>query len=169
MPTLTDTFLRRTPRNSMCIQTARKTSNQYMGFLDNLENSLKSLESRDERDPSEAQRRQNDRARTLATAPWATQLKDSEYTKALFEKAAIAGHRLRAKVYMAWFDNTLRLEARGRVLHLKPTANGIVAEYTDSDGKAVLEPVDLSSDPGDLLEHWLGSEQPIPKEQFSDE
>lgn len=145
-----------------------------MGFLDNLENSLKSLESREERDPSEAQRRQNDRARTLATAPWATQLKDSEYTKALFEKAAIAGHRLRAKVYMAWFDSILRLEARGRVLHLRPTANGIVAEYTDPEGKPVLEPVNLSSDPGDLLEHWLGSEQPLPKEplpteQFIDE
>jgi hypothetical protein len=139
-----------------------------MGFLDNLENSLKSLESRDERDPNEAQRRQHDRARNLAAGPWATELKNSDYTKSLFEKAAIAGHRLRSKIYMAWLDSTLRLEARGRVLHLKPTAEGIVAEYTDSEDQPKVERVDLSSDPDELLERWLRSEQPVVKEQIDE-
>ncbi|MCU1294803.1 MAG: hypothetical protein JWP08_3653 [Bryobacterales bacterium] len=139
-----------------------------MGFLDNLENSLKNLESREERNPNEARRRQEDRARGLAAAPWATQLKESDYTRALFDKAAIAGHRLRAKIYMAWLDSTLRLEARGRVLHLKPTSEGIVAEYTDSEGKPKVERIDLAGDPDELLERWLSSEQPAVKEQIDE-
>lgn len=130
-----------------------------MSFLDNLENSLKSLESKEERDPNEARRRQDERSRTLAAAPWATRLKESEYTRALFEKAAVRGHELRSKIYMVWFDTTLRMETRGRVLELKPAASGIVAEYTDADGNPKREPVDLSGDPGELLQHWIGSEQ----------
>jgi hypothetical protein len=139
-----------------------------MGFLDNLENSLKSLESREERDPNEAQRRKDHQARSLAAAPWATQLKNSEYTKSLMDKAAIAGHRLRTKIYMAWLDSTLRLEARGRVLHLKPIAEGIVAEYTDGEDKPQVDRVDLASDPDELLQKWLGSEQLPAKEQIDE-
>lgn len=130
-----------------------------MGFLDNLENSLKSLETQEERDGSSAQRREDERARSLAAAPWGTRLKDSDYVKALFDKAALRGHRLRTKVYMAWFDSTLRLEARSRVLQLKPTAEGIVAEYTDGQGNPVVDKVDLGSDPDELLERWLSCEQ----------
>jgi hypothetical protein len=130
-----------------------------MGFLDNLENSLKSLESQEERDPNEARRRQDERTRTLAAAPWATQLKESDYTKTLFEKAAVRGHELRSKIYMAWFDTVLRLEMRGRVLELKPTANGIVAEYADAKGDMKRDPVDLGGDPDELLKRWIGSEQ----------
>lgn len=140
-----------------------------MGFLDNLENSLKSLESKEERDPNEARRRQEDRTRSLAAAPWATRLRDSEYTKALFEKAAVRGHQLRSKIYMAWFDSILRLEMRGRVLELKPTAEGIVAEYADSAGHEKREPIDLGSDPDELLEHWIGSEQRVVREEIADE
>jgi hypothetical protein len=127
-----------------------------MSFLDNLENSLKSLESREERDPNERKRRDDERARTLAAAPWATQLKSSAYTKDLLDKAAAAGHRIRAKVYMAWVDTVLRLEARGRALELRPTAEGIVAEYVDPAGERVTQPVDLSGTPDELLETWLG-------------
>src|SRR5438874_7208240 len=118
-----------------------------MGFLDNLENSLKSLESREERDPHEHKRQQDDRARAVAAAPWAEELKNSQYTKDLFDKAAVAGHRIRAKVYMAWFDGTLRLEAKGRVLELRPTPDGITAEFAKSDGERVNETVDLKEDP----------------------
>ncbi len=133
-----------------------------MGFLDNLENSLKGLENTEERDPNEARRRQNERASSLAAAPWANQLKDSAYTKTLFEKAALRGHQLRSKIYMAWFDSTLRLETRNRVLELKPTAEGVFAEYADPDGNPKREAVDLASDPAELLEHWIGAEQRIP-------
>ena len=127
-----------------------------MSFLDNLENSLKSLERQDERDPTQGVRREEDRARTLAAAPWAEQLKNSTYTKDLFEKAALAGHKLRTKIYMAWFDTTLRLEAKGRTLELRPTPGGIVSEYETPSGEPVKHSVDLESNPDELLNHWLG-------------
>jgi hypothetical protein len=126
-----------------------------MGFLDNLENSLKSLENQEERDGSERKRNESERSRTLAAAPWAEKLKSSPYIKELFEQTAIAGHRIRAKIYMAWLDTTLRLEAKGRKLDLKPTAEGIVAEYLEPDGTTRTEPINLGGKPADLLENWL--------------
>ena len=101
-----------------------------MSFLDNLESSLKNLESQEERDPREHQQQtpeKNAHAHAVAVAPWAEQLKNGPYTQRLFEQAALAGHRIRTKIYMAWFDDMLRLEARERRLELQPTAEGIVA------------------------------------------
>jgi hypothetical protein len=126
-----------------------------MGFLDNLESSLKSLESQEERDGSEQQRRSEERARKSEAAPWAEKLKNSEYTRKLFDEAALAGHRIRAKVYMSWLDTTLRLEAKGKVLELRPQPEGIIAEYERPDGQSVKQTVDLESLPGDLLRNWL--------------
>jgi hypothetical protein len=134
-----------------------------MSFLDNLENSLKSLESRDERDPQESSVRQNDRTQALAIAPWADQLKSSSYTKDLLEKSVVAGHRIRAKIYMAWIDTTLRLEARGKALELRPTPDGIVARYLNTAGEELQQRVDLNGDPGALLDAWLaGEKRPAP-------
>ena len=127
-----------------------------MDFLDNLENSLKHLEAREERDPGADRQRESERTRALAEAPWAEKLKSSGYTCKLFEGAALAGHRIRAKVYMAWFDTTLRLEAKGRTLYIRPTVDGIVADFTQPDGKAAQERVDLSGNPEELLSKWLG-------------
>jgi len=127
-----------------------------MSFLDNLENSLKNLEAREERDPNAASRRSEERARTMAIAPWAAQLKDSEFTKVLLEKAAQTGHRLRTKIYVAWLDTTLRLEAKGRKLDLEPTAEGIRANFVEPNGKGSHKSVDLNADPGELLRDWLG-------------
>lgn len=127
-----------------------------MGFLDNLENSLKSLESQDERDGAEQLRRSDERARTAAAAPWAEKLKNSEYTRKLFDEAAVAGHRIRAKIYMSWMDTTLRLEAKGKVLELRPEPQGIIAQYMRSDGETVTRPVDLEGAPDQLLSDWLG-------------
>lgn len=129
-----------------------------MGFLDNLESSLKNLETRDERDGNERQT-ESDRARNLAIGPWAEQLKSSPYTNDLFNKAVAAGHRRRTKVYLARIDNTVRLEAKERRLELRPTPDGIVAEYVAPDGELRTEPVDLSNDPQVLVEKWLGPEQ----------
>ena len=70
---------------------------------------------------------------------------------------------------MAWFESTLRLEARGRILQLKPTVDGIVAEYTEPDGQPKLEKVDLAGDPDELLEHWIGSEQRVMREEIVNE
>jgi hypothetical protein len=127
-----------------------------MGFLDNLESSLKSLEDSDERDPREHQRRQEERTRAVAVGPWAEQLKNGPFTQKLFDQAALAGHRIRTKIYMAWFDDTLRLEARQRRLELRPTAEGIMAAFIEIDGATKTQAVDLKSDPSELLREWLG-------------
>jgi len=126
-----------------------------MGFLDNLENSLKSLERVEERDTSAHERRQSERETALATAPWAEKLKGSPYTSELMNKAAEAGHRIRAKVYMAWLGTTFRLEARGRKLELRPTPEGIRAVFLDGLDEVKSELIDLDGDPGKLLDEWL--------------
>ena len=127
-----------------------------MGFLDNLENSLNSLERADERDTGAQQRQQDDRARALAVAPWAEKLRNSEFTKQLFDKAAIAGHKIRTKIYMAWLENVLRLEARERRLELKPTSTGVIAEFIEPEGHVRARPLDLETDPQALIDEWLG-------------
>ena len=128
-----------------------------MSFLDNLENSLKNLESREERDPDAGKRRDEERAETLAAAPWAEQLKSSPFTHALMEKAALTGYRLRTKIYIAWMETTLRLEAKGRKLDLEPTPSGVQAHFIEPDGAGSRRPIDLESDPEDLLKSWLGT------------
>ncbi|MBV8552270.1 MAG: hypothetical protein JOY54_13290 [Acidobacteriaceae bacterium] len=135
-----------------------------MGFLDNLENSLKSLESREERDPAEQKRREEDRAKVAAAAPWAEKLRTSDYTRKLFDEAAIAGHKIRTKVYMSWFESTLRLEARGRRLELRPTPDGIMADLVEPDGETRSERVDLDGEPRTLLEKWLAPRDSSAKE-----
>jgi hypothetical protein len=127
-----------------------------MSFLDNLENSLKSLEEREERDPAEYERREQKRNFTLAAAPWAAKLKAAGFTQRLFEQATIAGHRLRTKVYMSWFDDVLALQARERKLELRPTPDGIMAVFIEPDRVEHLLPVDLDGDPGALIQQWLG-------------
>jgi hypothetical protein len=128
-----------------------------MSFLDNLESSLKNLESREERDPNEGRKRSDERARAISSGPWAQQLKTSQFTRTLLDQAAAAGHKIRAKVYMAWFDTTLRLEARQHTLELKPTPDGIVAEYLNLDGSPVSKRVDLDGTPDQLLKDWFAS------------
>jgi hypothetical protein len=131
-----------------------------MSFLDNLENSLKSLESREERDPGEQRRKEDERSRARAAAPWAEKLKTSAYTQQLFEQTAIAGHRIRTKIYLAWIDSTLRLEAKGRRLELQPTPDGIKASMVEEDGTSRTESLDLGGKPEDLLDKWLSSAPP---------
>jgi hypothetical protein len=127
-----------------------------MGFLDNLENSLKSMESREERDPNVEKNRSEERARQQAAAPWAERLKSSDYTKRLMDEAAAAGHRIRTKVYMAWFESTLRLEAKQRRLELRPDPQGINAVFVEPEGETRSRPLDLASDPRELIQEWLG-------------
>src|SRR3954471_12037233 len=96
-----------------------------MDFLDNLENSLKNLEQQEERESNPAARQMEARRLAREIAPWADALKKSAYVQSLFEKAAVAGHRLRSKIYIAWLDNTLRLEGRGGGGGVWPPPNGI--------------------------------------------
>jgi hypothetical protein len=126
-----------------------------MSFLDNLENNLKSLENQGERDGSAHQRREAERAATLAAAPWAEELKNSAYTKKLMDKAAETGHKLRTKIYMAWLGTTLRLEGRGKKLELRPTSTGVQAVFLDGAEEVKSYPVNLKEDPADLLNEWM--------------
>lgn len=129
-----------------------------MGFLDNLESSLSNLERQDERDGSTAQNRAEERQRALAAEPAAEQLKNSAWTKQLFEQAAVTGHRLRTKIYIAWIGSTLRLEARGRRLDLVPGPDGVSARY-EKNGEAVIEPVQFDAAPESLLDKWLSEDK----------
>ncbi|HEX4167062.1 MAG TPA: hypothetical protein VHZ55_16480, partial [Bryobacteraceae bacterium] len=104
----------------------------------------------------------------LAVAPWAAKLKDSVFTKQLFDKAAMAGHKIRTKIYMAWLENTLRLEAREKRFDLRPTPEGIVADFETLDGRHVLKAVDLESDPQALVDEWLSGGQKVTGEQVED-
>jgi hypothetical protein len=127
-----------------------------MSYLDNLENTLKSLESRDERDPLIEERRKSERDGALAAAPWADRLKNSEFTRNLMDAAAVMGHKLRAKIYMAWLGSSLRFELRQRRLELRPTAEGIVAVFMEGNNAITSREVDLDSSPDALLDEWVG-------------
>jgi hypothetical protein len=125
-----------------------------MSFLDNLENNLKALESREEKDPNERARREVEHARTLAEAPWADKLKHGAFTQQLMLEASQLGHRLRAKVYIAWIETTLRFELKGQKLDLRPTPTGIVAVFSRDGVEDAPQPVDLAANPADLLAPW---------------
>jgi hypothetical protein len=128
-----------------------------MSFLDNLESNLKTLESREERSTDNHQRREAERQQALAAAPWADQLRSSPFTEKLFSEAALTGHRLRQKIYLTWLGEKLRLEARNRRLELRPTPGGIQAVFLENNTEIRQQPVDLSTDPAELLRDWLES------------
>jgi len=129
-----------------------------MSFLDNLENNLKSLESQEEgKEAAERSQRARESARAAAqaAAPWAEELKKGPFTADLLKQAARIGFSMRVKVHVAWLGTTLRLEARGRRLELRPTASGVVAAYLEGGVATRSEPLDLKSDAGELIRRWL--------------
>jgi hypothetical protein len=128
-----------------------------MGFLDNLENDLKALEGRETfADPAQEQRRREaERERALAIAPYAERLKSGPFTDALLGQATQAGFRARTKVNFTWLDGALRLEARGRRLELRPTAEGVVAVLFEDNAERATQPVDLDGDPAALVKLLL--------------
>jgi hypothetical protein len=129
-----------------------------MSFLDNLENSLKSLENSEEgraTRESEQRLRERDRAAAQAAAPYAEELKKGPFTAALMRDAARVGHALRTKIQIVWLGSTLRLEARGKRLELRPTAEGIVAARMENGEEKGAEPLDLKGDPEQLIRSWL--------------
>lgn len=131
-----------------------------MGFLDNLENNLKSLEAGDESREAadrEQRARESERAQAQAIAPFAEQLKKSPFTEGVLTHSARVGHSLRTKVHVAWLGETLRLEARGRRLELRPTAAGVVAVSIENGSETAANPLDLSGDPEQLVRQWLSA------------
>ena len=129
-----------------------------MGFLDSLENSLKSLESHDEavqRDKEDRSKREAERVKAQAAAPYAEQLRTGPFTSGLLNEATLIGHSQRTKIHIAWMGTTLRLEARGRKLDLRPTGDGVVAVFLENNAETRTEPVDLTGDPSRLAREWL--------------
>jgi hypothetical protein len=136
-----------------------------VSFLDNLESNLKSLESQEERGEQKGRdqkRRDADRARARASADYAEQLRKGPYTAELLKQVTRLGFATRTKAQMAWLGTTLRLEARGHRLELRPTPQGVVAAFFENNAEARTEPVDLSGNPETLARKWLDSLPPLP-------
>jgi hypothetical protein len=140
------------------IPSSSRDNKGFMSFLDNLENNLKSLESQEDavaNKTRERDRREGDRARALAVAPWAEKLKSSSFVADLLKKATLAGHAQRTKVYISWLGSTLRLEAKERKLELRPTSEGIVAVLLENNAELRTQPVELAGDPDGLVQELL--------------
>jgi hypothetical protein len=126
-----------------------------MSFLDNLENNLKALESRDEGGLDESRRRDRERELAVASAPWAERLKREPFAQTLMQQATVAGRESRTKVNLMWIGTSLRLEARGHRLELRPGPKGVSAVFLKGPEEVRHEPVDLSSDPAKLTSKWM--------------
>src|ERR1700683_2903254 len=126
-----------------------------MSFLDNLENNLKALESRDEGGLDERRRRDREREFAVAAAPWAERLKREPFAQTLMRQATLAGRQRRIKVNLMWIGTTLRLEARGHRLELRPGAKGVAAFFLRGPEEVRQEPIDLSGDPQKLVGEWM--------------
>jgi hypothetical protein len=126
-----------------------------MSFLDNLENNLKALESRDEGGLDQSGRRDRERELALAAAPWAERMKREPFAATLMQQATLAGRQRRIKVNLMWIGTTLRLEARGHRLELRPGAKGVAAVFLRGTAEVRQEPIDLSADPRKLVTEWM--------------
>jgi hypothetical protein len=126
-----------------------------MSFLDNLENNLKALESREQGGLDERGRREAERERTKASAPWADKLKRAPWTQTLMQKVTRAGHQRRIKVNLLWIGTTLRLEALGHKLEVRPEPNGIKAVFLQGPQELEQQDVDLAADSDELIHEWM--------------
>jgi hypothetical protein len=126
-----------------------------MSFLDNLENNLKALESREQGGIDDGDKRDNARKRALAEKPWADRLKSDPWTSKLMQRATRAGHERRTKVHLIWVGTTLRMEARGQRLELRPGVNGISAVFLKGTEPVKQESVDMTRDPEALIADWI--------------
>jgi hypothetical protein len=121
-----------------------------MSFLDNLENNLKALENLEAGGVDDRKRREADRERAIASAPWAERLKNSAYVGKLMRDLTKAGFSRRMKVHFVWIDRALRLEAMEERLELQPTPVGVEAVFADRR-----LPIDLDGDPHVLIGVWM--------------
>ena len=127
-----------------------------MSFLDNLENNLKALESQEQGGlQDERARREAERARAKASAPWADQLKRAPWTQVLMQKATRAGYQRRIKVNLMWIGSILRLEALGHRLELRPDPAGINAVFLQGPQELEEQTVDLKGQPDKLIAEWM--------------
>ena len=128
-----------------------------MSFLDSLENNLKALESREEGGLDSSKSREQERSKAKAEAPWAERLRNDPWTQKLMNEVTRAGFQRRTKVNLLWMGSTLRMEARGLRLELRPDAEGITAVYLAGQDESERERVNLKDDPGRLIARWMTS------------
>jgi len=130
-----------------------------MSFLDSLEDNLKNLERQDfgARHNRDRQQMDSERAKAMAAAAHAEQLRKDPYTAELLKQVTRLSHAIRTKVNLAWIGTTLRLEARGRRLELRPTSTGVVAAFIEGNREVRTAPLDLGSNPEDLAREWLAA------------
>src|SRR5438270_3002990 len=126
-----------------------------MSFMDNLENNLKALEGREQGGLDERGRREAERERAKASAPWADQLKKAPWTQTLMQKATRAGHQRRIKVNLLWIGTTFRLEALGHRMELRPEPGGINAVFLQGHQELEQQAIDLAVDPEKLIQEWM--------------
>lgn len=122
-----------------------------MSFLDNLENNLKALEANEQGGIDDSNRRDDAKKRAIAEKPWADRLKSDPWTASLMQRATRAGFERRTKVNLIWVGTTLRLEARGQRLELRPGPGGVAAVFLQGGDKLAEEPVNLTGDPAKLI------------------
>ena len=123
--------------------------------MDNLENNLKALEGREQGGLDERGRREAERERAKASAPWADQLKKAPWTQTLMQKATRAGHQRRIKVNLLWIGTTFRLEALGHRMELRPEPGGIHAVFLQGRQELEQQTIDLAVDPEKLIQEWM--------------
>ena len=131
-----------------------------MSYLDNLENNLKALENQEQRDPEkvkrERERRDADRNAALLRAPHVEALKTSPFTSDLLTHCRTLGRGQRVLVQFTWLDEVLRLDAKPKRMELTPTADGIIAVFSDNGTETARETVNpASDDPAALAQRWL--------------
>jgi hypothetical protein len=128
-----------------------------MSFLDNLESTLKNLEGANEKDTrADQRRRQGERARALAAAPYVDELKNGPFVNDFLTHAVRIGHGSRTRVTPFWVGNIFRAEAKDKRLELRPTADGVLVVFIEGGEEKTSEIIDLKkSDPEKLAARWL--------------
>jgi len=91
----------------------------------------------------------------VASAPWAERLKSEPFAGKLMQQATVAGRRSRTKINLMWIGTTLRLEARGHRLELRPGPKGVAAVFLKGPDELWREPIDLSGDPAKITGKWM--------------
>jgi len=131
-----------------------------MSYLDSLESNLKNLENSQESgaDLQRDQRhRQSEKARALAAAPFADELKSGRFTQDFLVHATNIGFSQRTKVQPTWLGTTLRLQAKERRLEFRPTPDGVFAFFFEDNQEKGSEIVDMKGNAEDLAKRWLSA------------
>ena len=126
-----------------------------MSFLDNLESNLKALEATEAAGMPDSKSREKARGQAIAAAPWAEKLKSDPWTGQLMQLVTRAGFQRRTKINLAWIGTTLRMDARGHKLELRPESKGVTAVYLHGLDESAREPISFKDDPKKLVDRWM--------------